>query len=335
MDTDILHLDDFRIPDYPDAALTLNGQPLAIITSAANFTVSAEEKEEDKKASPLLLLLNVPIGIATVLYHWHPSALCAFLDLDAWFSLTWIVRLADSRIEIGRVASQITIGTLDADGEKWRLMLTFNLSEEEGGIWVPNPRESMRGEIDITDVHEIESLGLEFVRDLVANRRWEAGRKTTHEFFVEYAPMDVFGDGIRMSPHWLYRGLDLNECTTCARTGGALRLDRCGRCGTAAYCSADCQKTDWKVHKGICGLDTLERGQMLMITQKGGLIRWDEERTMVKEDGVESANPHFAEKQFKRKRRAKTVTRMACPPKIDSKSAHQNRKCFKIREGNE
>lgn len=200
------------------------------------------------------------------------------------------------------------MGTLDAEGEKWGLMLTFDINGSpdlpERGVWIPNRRESMLGEEDVTDGDEIERLGKEFVQGLVVGRRWETGKNIRHKFFVEYAPMDIFGDGILMSPHWLYKALGLQECTTCSapesKVGG--QLERCGRCGTAAYCSGVCQKKDWKVHKGICGLNALERGQMLRITQKGGLIRWDEERTMVEEEGEESGNPHFAERQFKRVR---------------------------------
>jgi hypothetical protein len=291
-------LEEFRLPDYPDARLNLNGQPLTVI-STKSFTPESTGQ------------LTTPIGIATVLYHWHPATLAAFLDLDAWFSLTWTVSLppfpaspssTGHSIEIGRVGNQITIGTLDAEGEKWSLMLTFNMAET--GVWVANVKESMVGEEDITDAEEIARLGQEFVRELVEGRVWEAGKKIKHRFFVEYAPMDIFGDGIQMSPHWLYKALDLKECSTCSarESESGAKLERCGRCGTAAYCSGECQKRDWKVHKGICGMDVLERGQMLRITQKGGLIRWDESKTMVAEEGEESGNPNFAEKQFKRVR---------------------------------
>jgi hypothetical protein len=296
---DIIPLNDFRLPDYPDARLNLNGQPLTIISTKSFSPESTSH-------------LSTPIGIATVLYNWHPTALAAFLDLDAWFSLTWTVSLPPSpaspsstgySIEIGRVGTQITIGALDAEGEKWSLMLTFNLTQT--GSWIANVKESMVGEEDLTDEAEIARLGQEFVRDLIVGKVWDAGKKVRHRFFVEYAPMDIFGDGIQMSPHWLYKALDLRECTTCSalESESGAKLDRCGRCGTAAYCSGECQKRDWKVHKGICGLDVLERGQMLRITQRGGLIRWDESKTMVEEEGEECRNPNFEEKQFKRVRK--------------------------------
>jgi hypothetical protein len=32
-----------------------------------------------------------------------------------------------------------------------------------------------------------------------------------------------------------------------------VKMLRCGQCGSAYYCSAACQKADWKVgHKGVC-----------------------------------------------------------------------------------
>jgi hypothetical protein len=119
------------------------------------------------------------------------------------------------------------------------------------------------------------------------------------------------GDGILMNPHWLYEGLDLGVCCACAayndtsssssesifwaprqtdtdtltqtdaekdkekkdvkEKGEGVKLNRCGRCGTAAYCSPACQRRDWAVHKAVCGLPLLERGKMLKIVEKVGL----------------------------------------------------------------
>lgn len=38
-------------------------------------------------------------------------------------------------------------------------------------------------------------------------------------------------------------------CKSCGKSTG---LSRCGRCKKVHYCSPDCQKKDWKDHKGIC-----------------------------------------------------------------------------------
>lgn len=295
---------DLRLPDYPDVSLILDGLPLSI------YKENSFTPEDTSSTSSTPPHLSVPIGVATVLHNWHPTALLAFLDLDAWFSLTWSVTLpSGSKREIGRVGSQITFGTLDPSGEKWELMLTYNVAlssdgDFERGKWVPNTKESMLGEKDITSKEEIENLGAQWVQEMVAEKSWEAGKGVKHSFHVEYAPMDIFGDGIQMSPHWLYSALDLAKCTTCGVAGSASKpLNRCGRCGTAAYCSAECQKGDWKVHKWVCTMSAEDRGMAIKISEKGGLYKWDMGRTMAgKDEEVESENPHFERVQFKRQR---------------------------------
>ncbi|KAF9773382.1 hypothetical protein IL306_008821 [Fusarium sp. DS 682] len=42
-------------------------------------------------------------------------------------------------------------------------------------------------------------------------------------------------------------------CTTCNKEEPAVQLKRCAKCSATPYCSRECQKTDWKVHKKICG----------------------------------------------------------------------------------
>ena len=287
-------LQDFRLPDHADAQLQLNGQPLSV--------VDADQLSDHADISPA-------IGIATVLYKWCPDALAAFLDLDAWFSFTWSLALQqgepdEKNIEIGRVGNQITFGTLDKDGDNWTLMLTYNIAMDgpHRSAWVPNPKESMLGDDDITDTKEIDRLSKEFAKDIVLQRRWRTDKKMRHKFHVEYAPMDVWGDGIPMNPHWLYKSLSLSECTTCRLQAEAgVSLKRCRRCGTATYCSTACQRRDWIVHKHICSLSLEDRGQMLAITEKGGLIMWDAERTFaVGGSGEASKNSNFVEPQLKR-----------------------------------
>jgi hypothetical protein len=293
-------LDTFRLPDYPNALIQLDRLPLSVVSIDDSF-VDASNSD-----------LTTAIGITTVLYHWCPDALAAFLDLDAWFSFTWSLAVQqgeadETNIEIGRVGNQITFGTLNKDGDDWTLMLTYNISLEgpERGAWIPNRNESMKGNDDITDPAEIDRLSRAFAKSLIAQKRWSTGKKMRHKFYVEYAPMDVWGDGIAMSPHWLYKSLDLTECTACGKsTHESSPLQRCGRCGTSTYCSNTCQRKDWAVHKHICSLSLEDRGQMLAITEKGGLINWDSKRTFA-EDGSpeESKNPNFAEPQLKRSRK--------------------------------
>ena len=288
----LVTLDTDRIPGYPESRLSLDNSPLQIVEGLAEH-VNADS-------------LTTAIGIATVLYRWCPDALYAFLDLEAWFSFTWLLTIpcGDSdvtKVEIGRVQNQITFGSLDKDGEKWNLMITYNISrsEPDRGSWIPNPGESMLDGKDIEDPTEVDTLGRNFVRDLILNQRWLAARGGLHQLFVEYAPMDIFGDGIPMNPHWLYKTLDISRCTTCddARRSPSQPLSRCGRCGTAAYCSAECQRKDWSVHKAICNMSVEDRGQALHLSQHGGLINWDRSRDdqtepEATEKGL-SSNPNF------------------------------------------
>ncbi|KAH7551757.1 hypothetical protein BM1_09391 [Bipolaris maydis] len=321
-------LTDFRLPDYPDAPLILDGAPLSIIDTES----LASEITSNKN-----ITIPPAIGIATLLYNWHPNALAAFLDLDAWFSFTWTVSIepstpSGSKLEIGRIGNQITFGQLDASGENWAMMLTYNIvledattettasggddgdddddDEKDGkannngegeekkkqrpkkGTWIPNPKESMLGPRDITSAALIPRLASSLLTRLLAQRRWETGKRIKHHLSVEYAPMDIWGDGIPMSPHWLYKPLDLTTCTTCGAADAALQ--RCGKCGTATYCSDACQKRDWKVHKGVCTMGLEDRGQAIRLAEKGGLIAWDEERMFAREgSGEGSRNPYF------------------------------------------
>ncbi|KAI8942324.1 hypothetical protein NX059_000403 [Plenodomus lindquistii] len=320
METRIKSLPDFRLPNYPNESLRLDAQPLSIIDIAKQQTTTSNSPAQEQisttpKPTPA-------IGISTILYNWHPNTLAAFLDLDAWFSLTWSLIPSPpptsntntkpsttpppARLEIGRISNQITFGTLSSDGDTWSLMLTFNIipSGPQRGKWIANTKESMLGDTDLTDETEIERLAGEWVEKCVQDRCWETSKSVKHTLHVEYAPMDVWGDGIPMSPHWLYDALDLTKCTNCkvsAKSEGVAELQRCGRCGTATYCSGMCQKADWKVHKFVCTMELQERGQMLKISEKGGLIGWDEERLFAVEgEGVESANCNFREGVLKR-----------------------------------
>jgi hypothetical protein len=298
-------LSNYQLPDYPEAPLTLGDQPLSIYKE----DIFSKEQDAIKKTA------SVPHGIVTILYRWHPNAFAAFLDVDAWFSLTWTATLPPStpgtdakKLEIGRVGTQITFGTLDFTGDNWEVMLTYNVASAtdekfKRGQWVPNTKESMLGEKDVKIPDLIERLGSDWVAKVMRGKSWEASKGVKHTFHVEYAPMDIFGDGIATSPHLLYASLDLDKCTTCGTPSKAKALNRCGRCGTAVYCSAECQREDWRVHKWFCTMSAEDRGMAIKISEKGGLYKWDTERTMVaRGEEVESENPFFETIQLKRTR---------------------------------
>jgi hypothetical protein len=48
-----------------------------------------------------------------------------------------------------------------------------------------------------------------------------------------------------------------------------------------------------------------DRGKALKISEKGGLIGWDEERMFAKEDGERSANPNLPEGTLRRRKLVK------------------------------
>lgn len=45
-----------------------------------------------------------------------------------------------------------------------------------------------------------------------------------------------------------------------------------------------------------------DRGQAIKLSEKGGLIKWDVEKTYAKEEGEMSANPNFEIPQVKRRK---------------------------------
>jgi hypothetical protein len=265
---EFLDLEDVRLPGHPEEPILLDGSPLRI----------ADDKSYDQIKDPGLTSAT---GTATVLYHWCPEAFFALIDVDAWFSFTWSLTLEDdSKIEIGRIRNQVTMGTLDKEG-LWKLMVTYNISRLENGqyqgLWEPNTEETMLNDHNVEDPAQIDRLGRSFVRNLVAQRRWLTGRKMRHDFFIESLSlgMDPWDDGLRMNPHWLYAALDLTICTTCQTSSDSEKsLNRCGRCGTAAYCSSTCQQKDWAVHKAVCALSAEDRGKALGYSQGGGLVNW-------------------------------------------------------------
>nr|POE46952.1 n-lysine methyltransferase smyd2-a [Quercus suber] len=272
-------LDDVRLPGAPDASLSLDGAPLRILDTSDTDEHQIVDSVE----------ISAAVGIATVLYKWCPDALFALLDENHWLSFTWLLTLPDeTKIEIGRIRDQVTFGTLDKEG-LWKLMVTYNTPRSYGetaagdktkceGRWIPNTVETMLDGQDISDSVEVDRLGRAFVRDLIFHRKWLTGRATKHEFFVESAHlggMDPFADGIAMNPHWLYSSFDVARCTRCGNADVEGRsLNRCGKCGTAAYCCSGCQKEDWPVHKAVCSMSMEERGKALHLTKDGGLIYW-------------------------------------------------------------
>ena len=72
------------------------------------------------------------------------------------------------------------------------------------------------------------------------------------EEFLGYGVTDEYGEnqprkveGCHVMPG------DPTKCNACAKKG--VKLMVCGQCKATYYCSQECQKNDWKLHKPICG----------------------------------------------------------------------------------
>ncbi|QDS72082.1 hypothetical protein FKW77_003204 [Venturia effusa] len=150
-----------RIPGRPNQPLHLDNKPLSLLTETP-----IPEKPDTSNLTPA-------IGTATILYNWCPASLFALLDIQNWFSFTWLLTLNqglanESKIEIGRIRNQLTMGELGTDEQHWKVMFTFTIEplgddEVGGGKWISNPRESMLGDKLIEDVLEIETRATSFV----------------------------------------------------------------------------------------------------------------------------------------------------------------------------
>lgn len=44
-----------------------------------------------------------------------------------------------------------------------------------------------------------------------------------------------------------------DACNSCKKSPPEVTLRRCAKCSSTPYCSRDCQKADWKLHKRACG----------------------------------------------------------------------------------
>lgn len=280
MTTPLVQLRNLHVPSNLEASLHLDYGPLCIVDTDS-FTQDTDTSD-----------LTAAIGVATILYKWCPEALYALLDIGSWFSSTWILNLEDdTKLEIGRIRNQLTMGRLDQEGH-WSLMTSYTMNPsacEEGpetyapnvlsGSWLPNPAESMLHDRELESTDEVDRQGRSFVRDLILQECWLTGKNKKHEFFIESEAigMDPWGDGLKMNPRWLYKALNLASCTTCEKT--SQNLNRCARCGTAAYCSAECQRTDWPVHKAVCTMPVEDRGKAIFYAQQG-LINYRGEQQM-------------------------------------------------------
>ena len=72
---------------------------------------------------------------------------------------------------------------------------------------------------------------------------------------------------VRLCGHSLQFGVFLHK-QKCGRQGRQMR--RCGNCQEVTYCSRDCQRGDWKVHKDTCTtVDVVTTAGFRQMKEKG------------------------------------------------------------------
>ena len=60
----------------------------------------------------------------------------------------------------------------------------------------------------------------------------------------------------------------MSKCAACGEAGASLK---CGGCGLVYYCSRECQKKHWKVHKKECktkSTESVDRDNVVQISGK-------------------------------------------------------------------
>ena len=65
---------------------------------------------------------------------------------------------------------------------------------------------------------------------------------------------DIDSSLLQMMAELLPAASNVMLCAFCEESPlrAAIALSRCGRCKQVSYCSADCQKAHWKLHKKTC-----------------------------------------------------------------------------------
>ena len=58
-----------------------------------------------------------------------------------------------------------------------------------------------------------------------------------------------------MTVHIVDDQLAERQCAACGvwQTHSTKKLERCSKCRRVYYCCKECQRNDWKKHKGTCG----------------------------------------------------------------------------------
>ncbi len=81
--------------------------------------------------------------------------------------------------------------------------------------------------------------------------------ENTGDFIVELQDDEEIASNL--SRHVRVKLENMLRACDCCHQAGAATMQYCGRCRNAAYCNAECQRSDWKRHKVDCSLMNAER----------------------------------------------------------------------------
>jgi hypothetical protein len=76
--------------------------------------------------------------------------------------------------------------------------------------------------------------------------------ESSGEFRVELQLDDDVAVASHLSREIVVKPENMVRACDCCHQAGAATMQYCGRCRNAAYCNAECQRSDWKRHKNEC-----------------------------------------------------------------------------------
>lgn len=111
---------------------------------------------------------------------------------------------------------------------------------------------------DFFAAHAISTLPEGREKEAVKHKvTMKMSKEAFHAHFEEFMRLETFRGkgkdwkGVK-SPVLIRHPHVQSACGLCGKTGG--ELSACGKCKVRFYCSRECQKEDWKVHKRACGI---------------------------------------------------------------------------------
>eukprot|EP00123_Amoebidium_parasiticum_P006989 comp17802_c0_seq1/m.17874 comp17802_c0_seq1/g.17874 ORF comp17802_c0_seq1/g.17874 comp17802_c0_seq1/m.17874 type:complete len:341 (-) comp17802_c0_seq1:469-1491(-) len=142
----------------------------------------------------------------------------------------------------------VKAGKLSGTQEDAHLTYTF-LAGEGRGLWYKaDDMKQIEGNKVFTEAIDKGLMVDGHTFEIMQVRRLEVLRLLA--FYVDVLRQEVF----EHDPE--YAKLRKSHCFTCGKSAEKdTKLLACGRCRDAYYCSADCQKNHWRVHKVFCGGD--------------------------------------------------------------------------------